>query len=163
MGCGVVFLEGDVHFYATPSTTENTKLGVTVSPFVLETIFAPNFSPSGCHLTGSIATKAVTFPSDFYSLIVVESVKWLELDLPSCLKQTKHKIETDKIFLKTHNFQDSWQSIVILERQETKEVSQWLSQLDAFRVSKLWGREQNFEWKRWCWELDYQVGIHRIE
>ena len=75
MGCGVVFLEGDVHFYATPSTTENTKLGVTVSPFVLETIFAPNFSPSGCHLTWSIATKAVTFPSDFYSLIVVESVK----------------------------------------------------------------------------------------
>lgn len=94
MGCGVVFLEGDVHFYATPSTTENPKLGVTVSPFVLETIFAPSVSPSGCHLTWSMATRAVTFSSDFYSLVVVESAKLLELDLPSCLKQTKHKIET---------------------------------------------------------------------
>lgn len=101
MGRGVVFLEGDVQFYATPSTTENPKLGVTVSPFVLETIFAPNFSPSGCHLPWSTASRAVAFSSDFYSLIVVEPVKLLELDLPSCLKQTKHKV-----FLKTHNFQD---------------------------------------------------------
>ena len=94
MGCGVVFLEGDVQFYAIFSTTENPKLGVTLCPFVLETIFASSFSPSGCHLTWSMATRVVTFSSDFYSLIVVEPVKLLELDLPSCLKQTKHKIET---------------------------------------------------------------------
>ena len=94
MGCGVVFLEGDVQFYAISSTTENPKLGVTLSPFVLETIFASSFSPSGCHLTWSTATRAVTFSSDFYSLIVVEPVKLLGLDLPSCLQQTKHKIET---------------------------------------------------------------------
>lgn len=38
----------------------------------LKAIFAPNSSPSECHLTWSVAIRAPTFSSNFYSLITVE-------------------------------------------------------------------------------------------